>query len=863
MSSARKFSTIILSLGLLLCSFTAFASIPATNFSAYLNQLPFVQELNSLTKKLSATNPITYSVTPSTGLPSTTYVNSSYAVNYTITNNLPFPTTLGTTGKRIDGIGFSLTDQCSGQTLAANGTCNIDVSYHPQDTGIHSIQLLIPYDKNRLQLPSLTTTTENNSTEEVSGNVTEPLPAATTVGTGYNVEFSFTNKSKATSITDAAIVLTGDQSHLTSVVDGCTGTTLAPSNSCTVSGTYTPNASGSTSVGATYQYDSNTKSVALSTHTTASSGPTSCASVDGTTPLMLPTSTYIYGDNVVKFQFKNNCDAASATLGNVDLNATLNSSSQLAQASHKFTSQNVSSWITKGVDNCSGATLSPEQTCSVDASIVPTATGNDLNVAADLSYTESSQTKNAEAATTSNSVLANTISSRTITVINQCSFPVWMSFVAAAAPGAPTPNCKNGAVCPLGTQCASNQLCYYSNPQVANDGELLGAQANKPPHTMDITVPENNAGSSPLDNVIYNASIVARRGCSGTGSSLYCTENNCGGTVTPASGSTDSQGLCTPGVGVNTTPGISYNGVEFTFLKDYNSGATTDGVYDEQTINGVNVPLEIKGRGPATAGSAPYNDCPPAGAIIQKSAASSATQLGNCNYDYITPSTTPSGSASRASDYRFITPPATGPLTYCEDDDNACTAPQVCGLAYHDFPAPTGYKLTKICGTLQGYVSVNTGICSQSSTLFHTGTMSGLQTLFNCATKYPSSSNNLFTGAELFACSGTYAGQSCYNPNTALPSDSCCGCVNWWERGLDVPTDTSTCTKNGVTYSNPYWTSPAGIVQPQIQWMKEACPTAYSYQYDDPSSSFHCTVANNNNIVTNYQVTFCPGGKSL
>ena len=59
--------------------------------------------------------------------------------------------------------------------------------------------------------------------------------------------------------------------------------------------------------------------------------------------------------------------------------------------------------------------------------------------------------------------------------------------------------------------------------------------------------------------------------------------------------------------------------------------------------------------------------------------------------------------------------------------------------------------------------------------------------------------------------------------------------------------------------TNSNWNS---VVQPTDQWVKAVCPTSYAYQYDDKASSFTCTVKNNNSqVVTNYQVTFCPGGK--
>ncbi|KAI9340042.1 hypothetical protein DFJ73DRAFT_845858 [Zopfochytrium polystomum] len=44
--------------------------------------------------------------------------------------------------------------------------------------------------------------------------------------------------------------------------------------------------------------------------------------------------------------------------------------------------------------------------------------------------------------------------------------------------------------------------------------------------------------------------------------------------------------------------------------------------------------------------------------------------------------------------------------------------------------------------------------------------------------------------------------------------------------------------------------------------MKAMCPSAYTYPYDDMSSTFTCTNAGGGNTAENsvdYDVTFCPG----
>jgi hypothetical protein len=51
---------------------------------------------------------------------------------------------------------------------------------------------------------------------------------------------------------------------------------------------------------------------------------------------------------------------------------------------------------------------------------------------------------------------------------------------------------------------------------------------------------------------------------------------------------------------------------------------------------------------------------------------------------------------------------------------------------------------------------------------------------------------------------------------------------------------------------NPQWLA---AMQVFATAFKDACPSAYSYQYDDPSSSYTCP---NTRQGVNYTITFCP-----
>lgn len=833
-----------------------------------------------------AGNPVSFTLVPASGFPATTYVGSSYAVAYTLTNNLPFPVTISAVTRTVTGSGgYSVADACSGVTLAAQGTCTVHITSHPTAAGTDSIQLTLHYDRNVVPLPALSSNVLPVATEEMSGHVSDPLNSRTVVGTNYAFEFTYTNIGN-TAITATSASASASNGTLSGIVNGCV-TAVQPNNSCTIVGLFKPSAAGAASVSANFVYDGG-KQVPLETQTTAETS--GGGFVDGIAYLTLPASTYQYADNVVKFVFTNEHDVAGATLGTVIL-------------SGKLGSINVTTWITTGTDQCSGKTLALNSSCSVYASVVPKLTGSNLTIEASLPYTIDGKSETATASTTSTSVLANDTTNRMVTVINQCPFPVWMTFQAGAVSPAYSGHINPHFHCPCatGSTCnTANNTCYFSNPSLDGNhpnGLLKAATAGAAPDTMNISISENFSGPNPFQNILYNGGIVARTGCTGSGSSLFCAVNNCGGTVTPVAGSTDANGMCAPGVSGSNTPGISFSAAELTFVT-----TGTEGVYDETALDGVNVPIEIKGRGPMSGLSLPnyppYNECEPTGAVIQPTTivGSPNQQLGGCTYNYSgTPTTTPSGAAPLVSSYRFVIPTGTTACTSSSD----CTGSQVCGTAYLSGTTTLGQycmtpctlasdcsgtnvcglaynsnstKLGKFCGTLTGYVSVNKAICAQTGGF--DSNASTLQSDYQCSAPTITAGGGSYTAGNLFAGAGGTPGLgSCYSYSTPAGTTSqyCTGCVDWWNvSGITAPNQTGvldqSCTNfnpgpnHGVTFSNPNWTS---IVQPQIQYVKTACPTAYSYQYDDKTSSFTCTIANGGKTVTNYQVTFCPGGATI
>lgn len=80
---------------------------------------------------------------------------------------------------------------------------------------------------------------------------------------------------------------------------------------------------------------------------------------------------------------------------------------------------------------------------------------------------------------------------------------------------------------------------------------------------------------------------------------------------------------------------------------------------------------------------------------------------------------------------------------------------------------------------------------------------------------------------------------SCYSDNAA---PTCCGCPSWSPQGE--------CNNN-----NPEWQLPSAP-EKYAKVFKDACPTAYSFPYDDPTSTFTCQGRPDKNV--DYDITFCP-----
>jgi hypothetical protein len=254
---------------------------------------------------------------------------------------------------------------------------------------------------------------------------------------------------------------------------------------------------------------------------------------------------------------------------------------------------------------------------------------------------------------------------------------------------------------------------------------------------------------------------------------------------------------------------------EFTLANQAAGPPGTD-FYDVSVINGVGVAMSmapIVGTF-AAQGSTPYSCGAPG-------ASSGSGGLGGCSW-----SVSPVVGGTDETTWAHAVAP--GGASCSSDAD--CTAPSRCGLAQG------GGSFTHTCGTPLGWWTADQ-IC---------GVDPGFGAPYDCASTVQNANGSTSTYAQLFACVGPEQGQSCYSTGA---TQDCCGCgtnAAAWPKA----TGPGFACRN----DNPRW---QGVAEPWLAFLKQACPTAYVYPFDDATSTFTCGRAQSVASVA-YVVTFCP-----
>ena len=740
-------------------------------------------------------------------IPAQSTVGHSYTAAYRLNNNLSNPVPLRIQLK-FTGSAFSVSSGCDttlGAKGQANDSCLLQVQYRPHSAGVKSAQITMIYWNDVVPItPALVSTASGQETTgSVKGYVTAALPSVAYVGNTYPVAFTYINTS-ATAVTPTIppTVTGSGVGFFTQDTNTCNIPLAAYTGQCSITGTFTPagsfpGAGSPFTLSTTYTYvNGSSISIPLSTTTIVQDNPGTCQVV-GVAELPLPAQNYIYADSVVKFVFTNHC-STSTTLGQVNI-----------------TSNIPGTIITRGTDGCSAQSLAataPNNTCAVYASVVPNSVTPELNVTAQVSYNSGAATATTN---TSESVVtpSNQATTHTVQFINQCNFDTWYEFTNGATAG--------------------------KSPDPTVDTSFFGYQVQK----QILTVP-------PVPKILavteyVNGAIYARTGCDPTSVTGFCETASCpviSGTMT-----------CQPTVQPTNPVTI--------FELNMNTPGTYDGVYDVSMVNGFNVPGQVQSMAPRSTTSAagssayPFNCGQSGGALIQPAViAPTPTGLGACPWTFSPPNT---GSPELTENYVWVAPgtPQNCPTVLCTGTD-------VCGMAFTSSDAAGGNApITRSCGAFLGYWSLadyaGYPLGGQWGTpnLYSEFSMPTLLTLptndYGQVPFTPPPPQTDATYASMFMCTRTTTNalMSGYTPLTApppVPSPLVCGCYDWPNTAQAAP----------CVQTNSFWNT---LVLPQITWLKSACPTAYSYQYDDTSSSFVCNLAGQQ---TSYQITFCPGGKT-
>lgn len=451
-----------------------------------------------------------------------------------------------------------------------------------------------------------------------------------------------------------------------------------------------------------------------------------------------------------------------------------------------------------GGDNCTAQVLPANASCQLKGTYTaPPAPVNSVTISLSVDYdTASSSNLNSQTSTLTD-VVAVINNTRTINLINNCNFTVWWSMVGGAVTNSPA--CTSDSDCNSGSKCnVSAKICYYDN-YGAKTGSYQLAAINGTASTEIQQTP----ASTLADNILWKGLISASTQCSGTS----CANNDC-----QSNGGTTS---CAVGVGFQQ-PATE---AEFTLQL---AGAGNVDTYDITNVNGFSMPISM-----ATNQAASGYSCGTAGNHV------AAGTLKACNFTNITPPT---------NMYYWVS--NTG--TACTGQNTCSDSTKICGLAF----SPSLNNFVKNCGAFLGYWSANQ-IC-QTNPSFSSPFGDNFTCNQSLGSPFPA---NTYTLTQLLKCSPPSSTaplfNSCYlsySNYTSTQLQQCCGCSNW--SGIATPSESCP-----VGQTDPQWTS---YVEPLIEWMKKACPTSYSYPYDDKASTFQCTASQ----ATTYTITFCPGGGS-
>jgi hypothetical protein len=237
---------------------------------------------------------------------------------------------------------------------------------------------------------------------------------------------------------------------------------------------------------------------------------------------------------------------------------------------------------------------------------------------------------------------------------------------------------------------------------------------------------------------------------------------------------------------------------------------TTGDTYDISLINGMNVPVSMAPTNPSKVSG--YT-CGTAGGLSTNN-----PPVPACSWSFNPPGLP-----------MYAVTPGGGK---CSGTNHSCPSGQTCGIAYSTGVAPTA---NLACGRQIGWWNANE-LCAANNIDY--SSVGGP----NCTKPV---SGQPGTYANMYACNAGGFANSCYTSGAA---NTCCGCPSW--------APPAACAN-----SNPNWTSGGTWGgEGTAGFTHTACPSAYSFPYDDKAATFTCGGSSGN--TQGYTITFCPGAKT-
>ena len=453
---------------------------------------------------------------------------------------------------------------------------------------------------------------------------------------------------------------------------------------------------------------------------------------------------------------------------------------------------------------------------------------------------------------------------RTITFQNNAPDPVWVGITGGTATSFltsqrvatfnPQTNGANvscgpsnpAAACPAGSTCRQGgakpgpdtvYYCYWDQPTPSNGYQISSTSQSS------TSVSISDSSYDPISDIIWSGNFYPRQGCTTSGGVFKCAIADCGnGTASQA---------CAPGTG--GSPGIAT-------LAEVTLQANNNDYYDVSIIGGANVkttfgpdklpsPLTANGYSCGTAGlSSAQNGLSGSDWDMVTHIVSNPTTGSSSPYSTSSQTNTPS-----TAYYHYIQSPSSGrvgtgcasqkdPVSYCEALDLPTVANNsqyVCGYDQTAVNNGSTSDYVTSCGTHLAWLSANA--------VFALNTAATNTAPFPFATTYTTSAAGTVSLSSLYQCNNS-TNKSGYASNPVPDASTACGCTNWGDSSLGTLTGdvtfsapiaapTQACSTNNQANSTYYWTQ---NVLPTIAWLKQACPTCYTYPFDDMSSTFQC-----------------------